>query len=226
LDKEVRDMKSKIRIILKTVLTLIAICIILFGGIGFSESGPSRMGNVKIKKYYEQRPLNQKAGIAVDSYGNIYIGDRDKGIIQVYDSMGDFQYGFSFPAVTSSPFVFGIEQDKIHIVIDKRGSYFIFDGGELVSSEKGIDEARMQKLKIQYNMKEDDSFDTSDKNYELSLFNTVIIHDKLSGKNDQVHLNVPISSLPVFVLWVIGAAGMGMVFALHRKFFLFVFKKR
>jgi len=213
-------MKAKI----KNVLTLIGFCMILVGGFGFM-TGLFRGSMVVIENNHHQYSLNQKNGIAVDSDGNIYIGDGGTGCIQVYDSTGIFQYGFSFPTGGGGNFDFGIEQDKIHIVTARTESYFIFDKGKLVSSEKGIDYNRSKKLEKQYNMTQGTLYDISGKKYEISLFNTVRIEDKESGQVEKIHLDVPIFPLHIVVYWVIGAAGMVMIFELHRKFFL-SFKKR
>lgn len=211
-------MKQKRRTIIKTILTLIAICLLLFGGIGFLLSALGSMGTVGNEKYYKQHPLNEKNGIAVDSHGNIYIGEGQTGSIQVYDSLGNFQYGFSFPTGGGGWFVFGIDQDEIHIVTARTDSYFVYDNGELVYSEKDIDYDYSQELQEKYHMVETNSFEVNNRIYEITTKNTIRIQDKLNNKIEKIKLAVPIWPLPVFVFWIIAAIGMGLIFILHHKF--------
>lgn len=213
-------MKFKISKSLKTFLTIVAICLMLFGAAGFMMSALLSMGRGDIKKYYNQYPLNEKKGIIVDSQGNIYIGERESGSIQVYDSLGYFQYGFSFPTGGAGWFVFGIDQDRTHIVTARTNSYFIFDKGELVYSQKGINYDFRQELENRYNMTEASTFAISNKVYKISLFNTISIQDKLNGQIEKLYLNTPIWPFPILVFWVIGAGGMGLIFALHHQFLL------
>lgn len=218
-------MKLKISTNFKIVLSFVAFCLFWFGMMGFMMSAGSNMGKVEIKKLYKQHHLNEKNGIAVDSDGNIYIGEGETGSIQVYDSLGNFQYGFSFPTGGSGWFVFGIEQDKIHIVTARTESYFIFDKGELAFSEKGINNDRLKELQTQYHMNKDNSYITSNKIYKVSSLNTVSIQDKLNGQVEIIHLNVPIWPFPIFVFWWIAAAGMGLLFVLHHKVLLSIRKE-
>lgn len=152
-------MNSKTNATLKTVLTFIAVCIFMFGWMeGFINSF-NNINNDEIVKYYDQRPLNEKNGIVVDSEKNIYIGDMETGSIQVYDSLGNFQYGFSFPTC-GGMFSFGIEQNKIYIVAVRSDSFFVFDRGDLISSEEGVDDYRQQELETRYYMTEDNEYYT------------------------------------------------------------------
>ena len=139
--------------------------------------------------------------------------------------MGNFQYGFSFPTGGSGWFVFGIEQDKIHVVTARTESYFIFDKGELVSSDKGINNDRLKELQTQYHMNHDNSYITSNKIYKISSLNTVSINDRLKEQVEKIHLNVPIWPFPTFVFWVISATGMGFIFILHHKALLSIRKE-
>lgn len=218
-------MKSKNITIFKTVLTIVGFCLFLFGLMGFAMDYGTSIGKTEIEKYYKQQPLNEKNGIAVDSNGNIYVGDGQTGSIQVYDNIGNFQYGFSFPTGGSGWFEFGIEQDKIHIVTARTESYFIFDRGELVYSEKGIKYDRSEKLQAQYNMKNDSSYIANNKIYKISSLNNVSINDKVSGKLENIYLNAPIWPFPIAVFWGMGAAGIGLILVLHHKLFISMTKE-
>ena len=215
-------MKLKVNKRLSILLTLGAICLFLLGFIGFITSH-SMVGD-HIGKYYNQQPLNDISGIVVDSYENIYIGVGEAGSIQVYDRSGDFQYGFSFPTAGGISSIFGIEQDKIHVIAARTHNYYVFDNGELVYSEEKIDTKRSQELQTQYHMIRDDSYDTNNKIYQVLLFNDVSIKDKLNGKVERIHLNAPIWPFHPLVFWLIGVTGIALLFALYPKFFISIFK--
>ncbi|PAB55461.1 hypothetical protein [Anaeromicrobium sediminis] len=217
-------MKSKNNNIIKMVLTVVAMFLFLFGWIGGFISGLSSMDSVNSQKYYKQYPLNEKNGIAVDSDSNIYIGEGQTGSIQVYDSTGNFQYGFGFPTGGGGWFAFGIKEDRIHIVTARTDSYFIFDKGELVYSEKEIDYKRSEELQAEYNMTYKKSFFKGNKTYKISSRNTVSIKDKLNGKVERIHLKVPIWPFSFKIFHNIASASMGLIFILHHKFFLSLFK--
>jgi len=216
---------SKILKNFKIVLNIVAPCLLLFGFIGFFMNAGSSAGKSKIEKYYKQHPLNEKHGIVVDSDGNIYIGEGQTGSIQVYDSMGNFQYGIAIPTYKPGYFGFGIEQDKIHIVTARDASYYIFDRGELVSSENEIDDNRMKKLEKQYPVNYVNSYVTNNKIYKILSFNTVSIDDKVNGEVEKIYLDAPIWPFSTFVFWGIGATGMGLIYLLNRKFFLSMSKE-
>lgn len=190
---------------LKVIFTVIEICMTLFGFFGFmlSVSGSS----VSVGKYYEQYPLNQKNGIAVDSSGNLYIGEGERDCIQVYDSKGSFQYGFRFPT-GSGWFTFGIADDKIHIVTARTHVCFVFDQGELSYSEKDIDENRSEELQKTYHMTDGNVFTAGDKTYRIQSFNTVSVKDGSTGEKEKIHLNAPLWPFSVFVFWFIAAVGL------------------
>jgi hypothetical protein len=221
-------MKLKVNPALKIVLTIVAFCLILFGWMGFMISASYSMGKSGVDKYYEQYPLNDVNGIAVDSAGDIYIGEGQTGSIQVYNSQGNFKYGFSFPTGGAGWFAFGIEHDKIHIVTARTDSYFVFSNGELVYSEKEIDYNHSEELQKKYHMTENYSFATSNKTYRILQHDTVSIKDSLSGQVEKVHLNVPFWPFSIDTFWGIGAFGMVLMFALHHEVFFSMvkFKKR
>jgi hypothetical protein len=193
---------------------------------GFMISAAYSMGKSGIGKYYEQYPLNDINGVAADSSGNIYIGEGQTGSIQVYDNQGNFKYGFSFPTGGAGWFAFGIEQDRIHIVTARTDSYFIFYKGELVYSEKEIDYSYSQELQKKYHMTESKSFVTDDKVYRILRHDAISIKDSLSGKIENIHLNVPIWPFSIDTFWGIGAFGMVLMFALHHEIFLSMAKPK
>ena len=219
-------MKSASKIFYKTCMTLLAVGLFFLGFMGFMISAMYSMGQKDIEKYYKQHPLNDKRGIAVDSSGNIYIGEGQTGSIQVYDSQGNFQYGFSFPTGGAGWFDFGIEQDKIHIVTARTDSYFIFDRGELVYCEEGINYNRSKNLQAKYNMAQSNSFDIGNKVYKISSFNTVLIQDNTIGNVEKIYLNTPLWPLSFGLFWVIGVCGMGLIYVLHHKFFSSITQRR
>ncbi|MCT4594562.1 MAG: hypothetical protein N4A57_09900 [Anaeromicrobium sp.] len=202
-------------LIIKRVLTFVAVCMLVFGGVGFC----SKMGSVSsCHKYYKQYPLNDKNGIAVDSEGNIYIGEGETESIQVYDSLGNFQYGFSFPTGGGGWFAFGIKEDKINIVTARTDSYFIFDKGELIYSEKEIGYNRCGELETEYHMTAENTFSTGSKTYDISSLNIVSVEDKSNGKVEKIHLDVPVWPFSAWVFWRIAAIGMIMFFVLNPEF--------
>ncbi len=191
--------------ILTTVLTVLEICMTLFGFFGFMLS-VSR-SSVNVSKYYDQYPLNQKNGIAVDSSGNIYIGEGERDCIQVYDSKGSFQYGFRFPT-GSGRFTFGIDGDQVHIVTARTHAYFVFDQGELSYSEKNIDENRSEQLQETYHMSDENQFTAGGNTYAIRSLNTVSVKDGATGQTEKIRLNAPLWPFSVFVFWFIAAMGL------------------
>lgn len=212
-------MKPRIKTSLKIFFNIIGVLLALFGFFGRMLSMSQGSGALEIEKYYNQHPLNEKIGIVVDSEGSIYIGEQETGSIQVYDSMGKFKYGFSFPTGGSGWFDFGIEQNKIHIVTSRTNSYLIFDKGELINSEEDISNNRAQKLQMQFNMKADNIFAINNKVYEILPLNIVSIKDISTGKIEKIHLNAPIWPFSSEVFWLIVATGMGLILILNRKLF-------
>ncbi|MHC1723008.1 MAG: hypothetical protein AB9836_07400 [Aminipila sp.] len=211
-------MNSKTNATLKIVLTFIAVCIFLFGWMGGFINSFNNMNNYEIVKYYDQRPLNDKNGIVVDSEKNIYIGDMETGSIQVYDSLGNFRYGFSFPTGGAGMFSFGIEQNKIYIVAGRSDSFFVFDKGDLIFSEEEVDDYHQQELEIKYNMTEDNEYYADNKIYEISAFNTVSIKDSITGEVERISLRVPFWPFSHNTFYLIMVVGIGLIFAMHHKF--------
>lgn len=60
-------------------------------GLSFTESSSNQQG-----VFYTAKAINHINGVAVDTDGNIYIGNQEGGYIQVFDNNGTFLYGFSF----------------------------------------------------------------------------------------------------------------------------------
>lgn len=211
---------------LKIFFTIIGIFLLLFGFIGFMTCAATSTSSVNVSKYYKPYPLNDKNGLVVDSNGNIYIGDTQTGSIQVYDMSGNFQYGFNFPTGGSGWFTFGIEQDKIHVLTTRTQSHFIFNNGELISSEKGIDYNQSEKLQKQYHMTTDNSYELNNRIYTISTTNTIDVKDKATGQIQQIHLNVPIYPFPIYVFWIIGVMGMALLYIVQHKFFSEILKAK
>nr|HPK07597.1 hypothetical protein [Aminivibrio sp.] len=139
----------------KTIPTIIGICMVLFGMAGFIFAAMGSAGTAGADTYYDQHALNEKNGIAVDSSGNIYVGEGETGSIQVYDGSGGFEYGFRFPTGGGGWFSFGIDaENKIHVVTARTDSYFVFSDGELVYSEEDISNDRSDELQAEYDMSE------------------------------------------------------------------------
>jgi hypothetical protein len=135
--------------------------------------------------------------------------------------MGNFQYGIGIPTYKPGYFGFGIEQDKIHIITARDSSYYIFDKGEFFSSEKGIDDKRMQQLEKHYPpINPTNSYVTNNKIYKILSFNTVSMDDKVNGTVEKIHLNAPTWPFSTFVFWMMAVTGMGLIYLLNHKFFL------
>lgn len=216
-------MKSK-NVAIKTTLSIIAFFLMMFGFLGFMYD--MSMSNDSIGKYFDQFPLSQKNGIVADSAGNIYIGEALTGNIQVYNNQGIFQYRFSFPTGGSGWFSFGIYQNRIHIVTARTDSYFVFDRGELIASEKNISNSDFYELQKQFDMANGLSYSNGSKKYRISLQNKVIISDESVGQYAEIQLNAPRWPLPPFVFWLIAAIGMCLMLLLHYKIFLPFIKKK
>jgi hypothetical protein len=210
-------MKLRISTGMRIAISFLAVMIFFFGFFGFFLGSSYSTGDYNSGKYFKQHPLNEKNGIAADSFGNIYIGETETGSIQVYDPSGRFKYGFSFPTGGSGWFAFGIEQNKVHVITARTDSYFVFSDGELIYSES-IGNDRSDQLQARYNMNEDSKFTANNKIYEISAFNTVTIRDLTTGLVEKVHINTPIWPFPVFVFWIIGFLGAVILLMVNNEF--------
>ncbi len=219
------DKLKKSNKVVRIIITMIAVCLVLFGFIGFLASATGTMNDMNPNIYHDQHSLNDKNGIAVDSFGNIYIGEGETGSIQMYDHTGLFQYGWSFPTGGGGWFVFGIDKDQIHVVTARTDSYFVFKDGELVYSEENISYEHSRDLQKRYNMSETNCFIMDNTIYRISFLNTVKIENNSAGYADTIQLNAPAWPFPVFAFWMIAAVGMALLFMLHYKRFFSLFEQ-
>ncbi len=86
-------MKKKNSVIpmpVRVISGLIGVTMLFFGFFGFMLS-ISRGVYQQTGMFYTQKPLNEVNGLAVDSIGNVYIGESESSCIQVYDPNGVFQ---------------------------------------------------------------------------------------------------------------------------------------
>lgn len=78
--------------------------------------------------------ISQFNGLSVDSMGNIYIGEGENDLVQVFNENGKFLYGFY--AGASQWYVFDIDdQDKLHIGGARGSRHEIYYDGKLESSQ-------------------------------------------------------------------------------------------
>lgn len=160
--------------------------------------------------FYSEKPLKYVNGMAVDTNGYIYIGDEEGSYIQVFDENGKFSYGFSFDT-GAGWFEFGIDKNNIiHIVTARTDSHFQYLNGNLLSVEK-IDYEQQCELQSAYDMSSSDSFTANFKEYQLTN-HKLKIYDETNNRDKTVSLSVPVWPFPIFVYWLIGAAGMGLIF--------------
>lgn len=199
----------------KIILTLLGFSFVLFGLIGFVSNSFQGMSS-KLEKFYIQHPLNDKNGLVIDSNNNIYVGETQTGSIQVYNSEGNFEYGFSFPTGGAGWFTFGIDNDKIHVITARTDSYFIFENGDLISQTK---EFNSKELQYKYKMNRNNYFEKDDKIYTINFMSTVSIKDKANDKIEKINLNTPFWPFSIVFFWLIGAMGMVIIFFTHRKLF-------
>lgn len=124
---------------IRAISSIIGITMLFFGLFGFLLSAGRGMYH-QTGIFYTQKPLNEINGLAVDSIGNVYIGESESSCIQVYNSNGVFQYGFSFPTGGAGWFAFGIDKnDQIHVVTARTDSHYTFKNGEAVGYEEITD---------------------------------------------------------------------------------------
>lgn len=155
------------------------------------------------------QPINDINGIAVDSDGNIYVGDMERSIIQVFGANGAFLYGFYVP--TWRYYVLGIdEQDIIHVVGAMDSHHGYLRGEELFEEEVTYEEEEL--LKDKYQMNSGHTFHTEDKTYRLSLFHRLTVTQADGGK-EVVTLQAPYWPPPFLVWWTLSVVSLLMFIA-------------
>lgn len=182
--------------------------------------------NVYVEKIYKQSSLHSKNGMAVDSKGYIFIGERESSSIQVYNSSGDFRFAITFPTLRAADlFYFNIIDDKVHIVTLKTGRYFVFNNtGEMMHSES-INISYYQELIEKYHLSSSSTYVKENIDYKISFFNTMSIHNKENGQTVKIHLNAPLWPPSTFLYWLMGFVGLITVFLLNLDFFKDLHKK-
>ena len=208
---------------LKIILNILFICLFLFGYIGFAIIAINNMGGKAYNgKYYNQYPLNDKNGIAVDSMGNIYIGEGERSCIQVYDINGNFQYGFNIPTAGGG-FVFGVYNDMLYIITFRTSVYLIINQGKLISQEE-IDYDKSIDLQQKYNMSDSNMFIKNNIVYKISMDNVLSIENKLTDDNTKIKLNTPAWPFSILIFWLMVAIGGGLIFLINHKKIVQIFK--
>ena len=196
---------------LKIIAFIIGFVMIFFGMGGFLSSFATAATD-KSGMMVSSVPINQVNGIAVDSIGQIYIGDGQSSCIQVFSNTGQFMYGFAFATGGAGYFAFGIDdEDIIHIVTARTESYFQYMNGKCIDSES-IDYSRQEQLEEDYNMRRDNQYSSQDKKYFVSSRNQITIHDLSSKTEERVELDTPFWPLSIFTYWLINAVGIGLWF--------------
>lgn len=190
----------------KKCIFIVSIVFIIFGSFGFMLS----LGGDNNDDYFlKVKSINNVNGIAVDSIGNIYIGDLERSYIQVFNKEGNFLYGFSISAGgMRSYYSFGIDKvDVIHVVTIS--NYFKFKNGELIHQEKIESKNELEEL---YDMSKSNVFKTRDKVYKFTFLKNLKIIDTQNNKIEIVKLNIPIFPLPISFFWFVAAIGMILFF--------------
>lgn len=208
-------MQSKNSVIpmpIRVISGIIGVNMLFFGFFGFIRSACRGMYQ-QTGMFYTQKPLNEVNGLAVDSMGNVYIGESESSCIQVYDPNGVFQYGFSFPTGGAGWFAFGIdENDQIHVVTARTDSHYTFKNGETVEYEEITDYDMQKALEAQYNMSESSTLRHGEKSYHITFLRTLEITDVKNNMVSKVNLHSPVWPFPIFDFWIIAALGGVMIF--------------
>ena len=203
---------SSIPMSIRILSGVLGVAMLFFGFFGFLLSA-SRGMHQQTEMFYTQKPLSEINGLAVDSAGNIYIGESESSCIQVYDPNGVFQYGFYFPTGGSGWFAFGIdENDQVHIVTARTKTHYIFKNGEVVGEEEIADYDMRSALEAQYNMIEGSTLQQGTTIYHVTFFRFLEITDAENNLISKVNLHSPIWPLPIFNFWIIAALGGAMLF--------------
>ncbi len=195
-------------------IKIIAFCIgtlfLLFGFIGFMYVAANAMAT-QYQALSTPLPINQVNGMAVDSKGQIHIGDSQTSSIQTFDSSGRFLYGFTFPTGGAGWFAFGMDtDDAIHIVTARTDAYLKYKDGQQLLAET-IDDLRQTELENAYHMGNASRFSRNGTEYRLLLFDRLEIRERNGGKS-VIILEAPYWPLPIWVFWLIAAIGMGLWF--------------
>lgn len=196
----------------KPYIFVLGILLLIFGFFGFFLSLPFPN---KIERFTDVKTINDRNGMVVDSFGNIYIGDLQKNTIQVFSKTGSFLYGFTIN--TSGTYNFGIdEDDNIHVVTIRNNKHLIFESGFLVN-EENIDYEQIMELEKKYKMP-DGSLVTNyttgsqyirdSKKYRFTLGKNIEVTDLETKTTTTIKLNIPWWPLSIFSFWLTAAIGM------------------
>ena len=195
---------------LKVIGGILGVAFAIFGFYGFTLP-MMRSSSTTPCTFYSAKAINEVNGVTVDTNGKIYIGDDEGNYIQVFDSNGNFLYGFSFDT-GKGWFDFGIDDNNIiHIVTSRNKGYFQYLNGELIHSEL-IDYERRFEIENTYNMSTRNSYKLNSTEYKITYFHNLKKYNSLSGITENVSIKVPVWPLPIYVYWLISAVGMGLIF--------------
>jgi hypothetical protein len=194
---------------LKILAFIIGLIMIVFGFLGFASFFATTTNEDGVM--VSASPIHDVNGIAVDSKGQIYIGDVESGSIQAFSKTGQFIFGNTFPG-GAGWFAFGIDNnDVIHIVTARTNSYFQYYNGKLIDSEL-INYSRQQQLIKEYDMQNNNQYLIKCKEYLMSSSNQITILDHSSNTEEKIILNTPSWPLSILTYWLIGAGGLGLWF--------------
>ncbi|PKM94174.1 MAG: hypothetical protein CVU84_11980 [Firmicutes bacterium HGW-Firmicutes-1] len=198
---------------------IIAIALIIFGGIGYLSNLIQAINydNIGHNKYYEQKPLNDQQGFAVDSSGNIYMGTMEFSGIQVYDGNGKFLYGMSFPTGWGGYFDYFIDdKELLHVLLHRSLQEYTIFNGEVVGKTDNIN--LEERTGIFESKKSNSISRPNGLTYIKSSRKTIDIIEN-SEFIKQVKLDTPIWPLSVTTFFMINAFGFLMLALLHRRLF-------
>ena len=199
----------------KIATTTIGVILLLFGFFGFFIAAGTRMSD-KTGKLFNQKPLYTINGIAVDSIGNIYYGNKEHTSIDVYDNKGSFLYRFSFP---SGYFVFHIDhEDIVHVATARVNKIFSFKDGDLLSERKYINSQEKSDIINEFNRQRKRKYiDSNGNKYVISVI-TIKVYDQQGTLIRRVWANAPIWPFPIVMFWCIAAFGLFIAFISNLEF--------
>jgi len=201
-----RITKRGITLTIRVCLTMLGIAMVVFGFSGFvMVLGIAAREPQGI--FYDEKPLYSVEGIAVDSAGNLYFGNREHQTIHVYDNEGRFLYRFSRGGEGS--YIFYIDEDDIvHVATARQDRVFSFKDGVLIAEHEYAAGYEQTRTFEDFSQRQRTSFTDKEGNTYVVTSRTVTVYDQQGELIRSVTPRGPTWPLHSLMYWGTMAVGL------------------
>lgn len=203
-------MPIKVKKLFWGLISVFSFWVMLFWMVGFF-GGFVQLN--RLERYDTPKSLNGIKNIAVDSHGNIYYGNEELGIVQVYDNLGNFLYGFSFIKGVNPYFAFYID-DTDHVNLISQGGHgvYTFEEGKLINLREFVDRENRISVMEDFELRQSNEFyDEAGIRYKV-IGNKVEMHNETGQHIRTIKPNAPIWPFPIMVNGALMIASFVMIF--------------